>query len=223
MKSMRLCALALCAIAVGAAQAQSLSTTFVGGNRFAGNMFDVTCTNAGGLTITGFDVHLATSTVQATIEIWWRNGTYVGAESSSAGWTSLGTALVTSAGVNTPTAVNLAGPAMTNGQTMGFFAFVNDFTANPAPNGAPTMEYTNLNGSNHLYTNADMTIQGGIGRGASVGGDQFASSIFGVPGSTTNGRMWNGTVYYSTVPEPTTMALLGIGAAAVIARRRKKS
>src|ERR1041385_2728479 len=97
----------------------NLTTTFAGGNGSNGNMFDITA--LGDVTITHFDAHVATGT--HTFEIWYRPGSYVGFQNSSAGWTQLGTAtgvVALGAGVPTPVPITFA-VAIPAGQTYGFY------------------------------------------------------------------------------------------------------
>lgn len=221
MMNMRVGAAIAASLVTSVAVAQSpLTTTFVSNNQFAGNMFDLRATNPNGLMVTSFDINLATSTVPATIEIWWRTGTFVGNHTSSAGWTLLGTDTVVSNGQDIPTPVNIGGLNLPFNQTIGMFVFVSDWTANPPPNGAPALRYTNINPALPMYSNADLEFTGGIGRGNSVAGDPFASSVFGTPGSTTSGRIWNGNVHYVEIPAPGAAALLGLGGLVAIRRRR---
>ncbi len=107
----------LCAAVTGQCPFNTLTTTFAGG--FSANqnsiMFDLVCTNTVGVTIQNFDFHLAPGV--HTIEIWMVTGTfggvtnftYVGNETSSANWTLMGTATVTSNGNNvaTPVPINV--------------------------------------------------------------------------------------------------------------------
>ncbi|MBL8120777.1 MAG: hypothetical protein JNJ78_24870, partial [Anaerolineae bacterium] len=79
----------------------SITTLFAHDNRqFHGNMFDVTVVNP--LSITGFDVNL-TWGGDTTVTVFYRNGTYVGSETTPGDWTLLGSATVTSQGPNTAT------------------------------------------------------------------------------------------------------------------------
>ena len=69
-------------------------------------------------------------------------------------------------------------------------------------------EYTNGTGSNQTYSNADLTLNLGAADNTPFAGAGFSP------------RVWNGTIKYSAVPEPATFAVLGLGALALIRRRR---
>ncbi len=81
----------------------ALTTLFASNNSQCGNMFDVTPKR--GLTITGFDVNLDPGSY--TLEVYYRRGSSVGNESSSAGWTLAGSSSVVSTGADTPTSLNV--------------------------------------------------------------------------------------------------------------------
>jgi hypothetical protein len=66
------------------AYAGTLTTEFAGGNGQDGNMFDVVV-GSNPLTITGFDLYLSSGTM--TIEVYAKNGTWVGSENNPLAWT----------------------------------------------------------------------------------------------------------------------------------------
>lgn len=165
--------------------ADSLTTGFPGGNGQVGNMFDVVALNT--VTIQSFDGNLNAGT-HATINIWYRTGSHVGFENSSAGWTLIGTATnVVSAGngVGTPIPlpINLTIPA---GQTYAFYVEASNSVA-----------YTNGTAVGNVWaSNSDLQILEGVGKGAN-----FVS--------TFTPRNWNGTIHYgstgcSTIRTPVT-------------------
>ncbi len=94
----------------------SLVTILVGGNVQRGNMFDIVATNQ--ITISHFDgVPLATT----DFAIYYRPGTYVGHESSSAGWILAGTASgVVPQSLLTPIPINM-NVTMNAGETYGWY------------------------------------------------------------------------------------------------------
>jgi hypothetical protein len=196
---------------IGSAQAASITTTFAGGNAFAGNMFDLT-TLANGITITGIDVNLTATTEVYDISVFTRVGSYVGFEGNAAAWTPRGTVSVTSAGSDVPTFVNIADFSLAASTGYGFYVTVTNYGS--LINGE--MRYTN--GANS-YGNADLLLQTGIG----LANPDFSGLIF-------SPRTWNGTIYYtvnSTAPvsEPASLvlfgaSLLGLGA---LARRKHKA
>ena len=156
-----------------ACSSDSLVAPYNRGNGLDGAMFDVVA-KSNAIEVQGFDVSIAS--VTTTIEIYYRPGTHVGFEESSAGWTLAGSAMVTGAGLNMPTPVpvtlSINIPA---GQTYGFY--VTTTTSG--------MDYTNGTAlGNVLVENADLQILEGTGK----------NYPFGT--STITPREFNGTIYY---------------------------
>ncbi|MEN8208948.1 MAG: hypothetical protein ABFR50_06830 [Candidatus Fermentibacteria bacterium] len=154
-----------------------LTTIFASDNNFAGNSFDIMALTD--LTIVGFDVNLATNLPNYTVDVWTREGTADGFETSAAGWTLLGSEVVVPNGVDVPTHVNVGGMGILAGDTLGVI-----ITAQEAVSGTGGFSYTN--GGPNYYGNGDMDIM--TYRGLS---DGFP------PGNTFEYRAWNGTVHYN--------------------------
>lgn len=146
----------------------SMQTLWAGGNSAGGNMFDITAYNT--ITIDSFDVNTSASNL---MEVWYRQGSYVGYVSSDAGWTLLGSYTVTSAGVGNPTRLPIGGLTIPAGETYGIYVTLT----------SGSLTYTNGTGSNEVYTNSDFQMVHGNG------GAYFAV--------TNNPRVWNGRIYYS--------------------------
>lgn len=168
----------------------SITTTFVDNNAFAGNMFDVTANRT--LTITAFDVHLSAGTDD--VYVYYKPGTYVGFETDSSAWTLLGMDNVTSLGAGSPTRADIGGLTIPAGETYALYVGV-------AYNGV-SMLYTN---GNNIYSNADITLTLGIGRGNPA----FSGQIF-------SPRTWNGTIYYDDPPPENTGCRLAVPAGSVV-------
>ncbi len=184
-----------------AAQAPgSLITHFLGGNGYAGNMFDFT-PNVD-MTITGIDFHGRSNSNLYDIDLWYRTGTSVGNESSSTGWTLLASGSATNNGSGVGTFVDLSGNGVTfqAGVTYGLYMDNSNYSTSGGIN------YTNTT-SAETYANADATIISHCGK---------ATPAF--TGSTFNNRCWNGTVYYDTgaAGPQLSVANLVAGAAATI-------
>ncbi len=148
-----------------------LTTTFAGGNSQDGNMFDIVAIN--NVTITGFDAHPISND---TIEIYYRTGSYLGFQTTSAGWNFVGKAYVTANPFGTPTPVPiLVNVPILAGDTVGFYV---------------TNQSANLN-----YT--DGTVQGAVF--ASDANIQFLEGHGGTyPFNLINvPRVFNGIVYYN--------------------------
>jgi hypothetical protein len=151
----------------------SLLTTLTSNNGAAGNMFDITALS--NITINAFDMNI-NGTTTATVEVWYRTGSFVGFETSNAGWTQILTTTVTGMGsgnlTTVPSTLNLNVPA---GQTYAFYV---------TTNGGPSVRYTNGTTLGSLYTsNADLQFFEGKGGG-----------YFSV---TNSPRVWNGQIRYT--------------------------
>ncbi|HPA20868.1 MAG TPA: InlB B-repeat-containing protein [Verrucomicrobiae bacterium] len=154
-----------------------LTTTFAGGNGYAGNMFDII--PKANLEITALDVNISPTGAVTTVSVYYRQGSSFGFENSSAGWTLLATQNVSSAGEDMPTHVNLTGNdrVLAVGETYGFYVYINYGSG---------IEMHYSNGSN-TYENADLTLISNCGKGS----PPFV-------GGTYSPRTWNGTIYYDT-------------------------
>lgn len=154
-----------------------LTTQFASDNNFAGNSFDIQCTQQ--MTIAGFDINLDNSVLtEYTIDVYYRTGTAFGYETSAAGWTLLGSEVVTAAGVDVPSHVNIGALTLDAGDIVGFI-----ITAQEAASGTGGFMYTN--GGPNTYSDAYINIVTFCGLP-----DGFP------PASTFQYRSWNGTVYY---------------------------
>lgn len=162
-------------VCLGNCAAGALTTLYANNNGFHGNMFDIVAlTN---VTISSFDANLAPGGHQ--MEIYYRPGTWVGFDLSSAGWTLAGTAAVNSAAADQPTpvpiAVNVSIPA---GQRYAFYVTT----------GGTSMEYTDGTAvGNVAAQNADLQVLEG-------NGNQYPFMSGFTP------RIWNGTVHYDACP-----------------------
>lgn len=160
----------------------SITTFFNSNNQFAGNMFDISNIGANPITITSFDINLATGGANALVTVFYTPGTYAGNETNAGVWTSMGSATVNSAGTNNPTPLNVGGLTINPGQSFGLYLTVTNY-----PNAS--MRYTN---NNNVVSNTEVQLTLGIGRG----NPDFTGAVFAA-------RSWNGTIYYDIVAGPT--------------------
>jgi Secretion system C-terminal sorting domain len=166
----------------------TLTTELAAGNSYDGNMFDVTAINT--VTLETFSVTVGTG--NWNIAIYYRTGSYVGFNLSSAGWTFLDSAVVSGAGASIPVQVpvNVA-LTLTAGNTYAFYV------TSTAP--ASTFSYTNGTAVGTLHaSNSDLQFYEGHG-------GQYPFNLNNSP------RVFNGLIHYC--PGGVDVAELGSGSA----------
>lgn len=202
LKSVLLGLVAACALS--GVHAAELTTTFNNTNSWNGNMFDVV-TNGQALTVTGLSINLYPGSVP--VQVYVKNGTWVGSENAAAAWTLVDTISVTSNGLDVPTFVDVADFTLAAGATSALYITTTDISHNLAYTMATTPVGT------IAASNADLSILVGVG----------TEYLFG---DNISPRIWNGTIEYtvSAVPEAETylMLLAGLGLAGYAARRKQR-
>jgi hypothetical protein len=154
----------------------SLTTLLTGGNGSGGNIFNVTNISPVDLTITSFDINLSTSGNSTEMIVYYLQSAATGFETSSSGWTSLGTSTVTSNGTNVATPLPIGGVTIPAGSTYGIYVALNT-------NSGSSVRYTN---GSSTFANSQLSIETLTGRGY----PPFTGGIF-------SPRQWNGTIYYT--------------------------
>lgn len=161
----------------------SLTTTFADNNGFSGNMFDVTAKND--VRVHGFSVNVDGVGFLETlaVDVYMKNGTYVGFEDDTWAWTYVGTDYRSGGSLFgfSIFQIEMGSVDLVAGQDYAFYLHCATY------NLGHTMRYTNGSDS---FENTDLIVDTGVGKG---------DSIF--TGSTFVDRTWNGTIWY-TVDRP---------------------
>lgn len=189
--------------------AQSPLVTLPPNNGSGGIFFNLT-PSSNQLTWTGFQTYFASAAGSAvSIQVYTRPGSYVGFQSNSAGWTLTQTVSGTSAGsgnTNLSALIPLTAPiTLGAGQTTG--VYLHSVTTG----GGIRYQGTGTT-STSTFSNADLTL---FSQHSRTGAVPFAGSLF-------TPRAFAGAIHYNVVPEPATMAVLGLGAVALIRRRIRR-
>ena len=170
-----------CFVASGLS-AQSLTTTFAGGNGGAsgwGNFFELTNTSGKALLITKLDVNASSSaSTKFTIDVYITSKTFVGKDGTPAVWTKVATGSGVSKGRNNKTPVDITDFVLSPSGSYGIAIYFN----------GSAMAYTNGRGgagSLTTFKNSDLTLKAGVSRAGRFSGSKF------------DPRIWNGTIYYS--------------------------
>jgi len=175
-------ALALACILPATLSAQSITTTFAGGNGGSslwGNLFDITVKGKS-LHITSFDVNASAAVNTAfSIDVYITSKTWVGKDAAAAKWVKVATGSGKSAGSGTKSPVNTTDFVLAPGS----YGMAIYFTGSG-------MSYTNGATATTVFQNKDVSLSLGISKTAFFGG------------STYNPRVWNGTIYYDTTNAP---------------------
>ena len=146
----------------------SLTTTISDNTGQAGNMIDVTALT-GNITIDSFDINLNNS---ATIEIYYKAGSYIGYETNASAWTLLGSTQVYSIGSGFPSPCPIGGLTIPYGEMYALYITTTGGSIN----------YTTLS-SPPYHADGNLLIDNSCGK----------SYPFG---STFTPRDWNGTIHY---------------------------
>jgi hypothetical protein len=168
--------------------AQSLSTGFTGNVVVSntepdnGNMIDVTSYTSGGLTINSFDIHSnAFAGTPITVDLYYKQGTHIGATGAAASWTLLGTFNVNAAGALTGTPLALTtGFVIPAYETYAFYFNIREVGASIRYFALDQRPATNI-------ANDDLGIM--VRQGTANSG------LFGT--TTFFPRGWNGTIHYT--------------------------
>jgi PEP-CTERM motif-containing protein len=195
-------------VAAASSNAQSLTTLFGSDNNGSPGgaiYFDATI-GSSALSITSFDINTDSTASFSNFQVWLLAGMTSQGNETSASWVLMATGSGTGAGVDSPTSVMLSNAILLNASTLYGIALVMDPSASHF--------YTNGDGTNQNFSNADLSLS--LGSATNV---PFTPPVFAP-------RVWNGTIYYSVVPEPSTVALLGFGAlglVGIVRRRGRKT
>jgi hypothetical protein len=190
-------------VAVGQTLTTNPPTTGLSGN-FAGIFMDLTAAPGPGLYLNQIDTYMWVTTPGHTAQVWWKPGSYMGHDTNQAAWTHHATITgLTAGGATTPVNLNLPTPILLPAnQTIGVYVVFE----------TGGVRYTATAGAQQTFSNADLTLFSERGRsGALFGGTAFTPRVF------------SGTVHYTPVPEPGTMAALAFGAGLLLRRRRRKA
>ncbi len=169
------------------AVASALETTFQGGlvtttTATGGvNYIDVDVTNPDGVTVCGMHVNSGLAANNPlTVNVYQKQGTYVGAVETAGDWRLVGTNTVTSLGGGQRTFVSFSPPIYLAPGVSGLA--IEHVGASPV--------YTNMGGT-RVFANADLTITAGLTQAAPIFGPAATSTQF-------SPRIWNGALHYST-------------------------
>lgn len=188
----------------GTTIAQTLSTT-TSNNGSGGVFLDLTASSQA-LSILSFDTYFASAAGSGVqVEVWTRPGTYTGFTTANTGWTLSQTVSGTSNGTATLANLNLTNALSVGaGNTLG--VYLQSITSGGG------IRYTGLTATppQTTWSNADLTLFSDTARVATTAftGTQFSP------------RTFSGNVNYAPVPEPATMAALGLGIATLVRRRK---
>lgn len=139
---------------ITAGNCDSIVSTFTSNNGLSGVMWDVEAVT--NITINGMYSNISQN---ATFELYYKTGTYVGFANNSAAWTLLGSTALTFVANDDPVYIDI--PMSINVQAGNRIAF---YLTNNNASGFGGMRYTNGVGSGTLYTNnADLEIYEGTG------------------------------------------------------------
>jgi hypothetical protein len=165
--------------------------------------FDLNVTNPSGITLTNIEVNTGIAAGSPlTLDLYTRSGSFTGTTSSSAGWTLVSSGVGIAAGIDLASSIDIADLNLAPGVT-GFALHATNFDH----------RYTNGNGFNQVFSNADLTFSGGA-----------ATNTLFAAGTPFSPRIFNGTFTYdvNAVPVPATLLIFPVGMTVLGLARRNR-
>lgn len=194
------------ALGVAALSGAQTLTTLPPNNGSGGIFLDLTPTT-NTLSFNSFATYFSGAVgLNVSVEVYTRPGSYVGFQTGAAGWTLSQTVTGVAAGTAVKSApVVLTTPIILSaGTTTGIYLHAITSGGGIRYQGTGTTATT-------TFSNADLTLFSAHSR---TGAISFGGTLF-------TPRAFSGDINYSAVPEPATMAALGLGVAALLRRRRR--
>ncbi len=172
--------LVLCCASPALAQHWCLTTSFESNSGWAGNMFDIEPKRD--LDLTRWQINTS-GTDLVTVEIYWREGGYLGYENDPSAWTLLGSATTQGQGRDYPTSINVGDLIVYEGRTYGIYVHLASYSV-----GVRQLRW--VGGEPTVFENDDLKLTTGVGmRFPAFSGEPFEN------------EMWSGTVCYED-PRP---------------------
>lgn len=189
---------------------------------YGGALVNFQNVSASPLQLTGlFDLNLGgAGGFSNSYRVYTKSSALTGSELDASAWTLLGSANVASSSPQgTFTTINVGNTlTVAPGATIGVAIFL---TSGLDGNGnAPAGGFVGYRSGANNYTDGTATITTGMAKGYRNGFDPGVDQLFNV--DTFNPRSWSGRVQYAAVPEPASMAAIGLGLCGLVARRRRK-
>lgn len=181
------------------AMSDILTTQFNANNGQSGNMFNIDVLAGDGIVVEAFDLNLDAGSWDLELYVI-TGGIYNGNETNASAWTLVDSVSgLTGAGFDNATFWDFNDLNLAAGNNA-FYVSVTNGTA---------MNYTNGTSEGALLTgDANLQIFQGTGNVYPFG-TQFRP------------RIWNGSIHYSTVPEPSTVFVLGLCCVLTLSHRRR--
>ncbi|MBS1725781.1 MAG: PEP-CTERM sorting domain-containing protein [Armatimonadetes bacterium] len=190
---------------------------------YGGSLFNFTNDSATDLLLTGrFDLNLSGAGGSSnSYQVYTKSSALSGQETDASAWTLLGTSAVASSNPQGSfTTIDVGNTFVVGaGQTIGLAVFL---ATGPDSNGNfPSDGFIGYSSGAHSYSDGTATISTGLTKGYRGGFDPGVDQLFDV--DTFSPRSWSGRVEYAPVPEPASLAALGLFSIGLFARKRKKS
>ena len=154
------------------------------------------------LSITGFDINTSDRTFFDDFQVLLLTGETSQGNEDSSNWLSVATGIGTGAGLNNATTVTLSNSFFLNSNTLYGLSLIAGLNIGH--------DYTTADGSNQNYSNLDLSLS-------------LGSAInFAFTGPVLTPSVWNGSIQYNVVPEPSTLGIFALGIMGLASRRFKK-